>query len=466
MQRLSFRLSLLCGFLLVSCVLGAAAWRGLSVLEGFAAESRAGAAQALRITADVQQIAERSVDLERSARQYLVLGEPELLARFTAIRQQVDGILDRLAGNPALALDAAAAAWRAAAADAATALTAKDGKATLAALATLGARNAALADAVRQGLDAGNARLLTTLEANRRALAVEVGVALAAALAIALAIGCWLVRPIAALEAAIERLGAGEFAAPVAIGGPDDLRRLGQRLDWLRRRLAALEADRMRVLRHVSHELKTPLAAIREGVSLLQEEVPGPLSADQREVATILEQNSRALHRQIEDLLAYHAAVFDAGRVRYRRQGLPALLQSVADERCLQLQARSLRVTVAAGALELQVDADKLRVALGNLLSNAIAFSPPGGEIRVSARVADGRLQIDCCDSGPGVAPEDSERIFEPFVQGRRRPDAATPGSGVGLSIVRELVAAQGGRVFLLASAAGAHFRMELPYEN
>ncbi|MDQ5881074.1 MAG: two-component system, NtrC family, sensor histidine kinase GlrK, partial [Pseudomonadota bacterium] len=75
-------------------------------------------------------------------------------------------------------------------------------------------------------------------------------------------------------------------------------------------------------------------------------------------------------------------------------------------------------------------------------------------------------LFIDCIDQGPGVAEADSERIFDPFVQGSRRPVAARQGSGVGLSIVQEVLVAQGGRVFLVRSERGAHFRMELPYET
>lgn len=231
-------------------------------------------------------------------------------------------------------------------------------------------------------------------------------------------------------------------------------------------RLAELEADRARVLRHVSHELKTPLAALREGVALLREEVLGPLTVEQREVANILEHNTQVLQRQIEDLLDYHATVLDAVRVQRRRVVLRSLLESVVAEQQLQLLARELRAVVECGNEETQLDPDRMRVALGNLLSNAIAFSPVGGEIRLTACVRDGLLVIDCIDQGPGVAEADAERIFDPFVQGSRRPAVSQQGSGVGLSIVYEVAAAQGGRVRLVPSAQGAHFRMELPYEK
>ena len=466
MRRLSFRLTLLLGFLLVALLLGAAAWRGLRVLDNFAEQSRHGAALAVEVTAGIQQLAERSVDLERGARQYLVLQEPAMHERFERIHAEAGKLLERLDKLDVAEISVATAGWRSAASDASQALRAGDGEATLTALARLVGQNALLATAGRQWIDRHNTHLLQELESNRKHLLVQVLSAIAAALAIGAAIGWWLVRPIARLEGAIEQLGSSRFDQPIDIRGPVDLQRLGRRLDWLRQRLAQLEADRVRVLRHVSHELKTPLAAMREGVALLQEQVIGPLSDDQREVANILGHNTRALQRQIEDLLNYHATVFDAAHLVRRQVDLHELLQSVADTQRLQLQARALRVSISARRRQACLDPDKLSVALGNLLSNAIIFSVDGGEIRLLAAVVDELLVIDCIDAGPGVAEADAERIFEPFVQGRQRPESAPPGSGVGLSIVRELVAAQGGRVFLVKSERGAHFRMELPYEQ
>lgn len=466
MRRLSFRLTLLLGFLLVSLLLGAAAGRGLLVLERFADESRSGAAVALQLTADIQQLAERGVDLERSARQYFVLQDPALRLRFAEFLAQAEQLLDRVQAHGVASIDGAARDWRQSANEATVAMAAGESEAAVSALARIGFQNARLMELGRQWIDAHNARLLEDLERNRRLLLAQVVAALVAALMIALGIGWWLVRPVAALEGAIERLGAGQLGEAVVIRGPEDLQRLGRRLDWLRQRLAELESDRVRVLRHVSHELKTPLAAMCEGVALLQEQVIGPLTGDQQEVAKILENNARALQRQIEGLLSYHATVFDAGHVLRRRVGLRDLLQGAVDAQRLQFKARGLRVRIDAERRHALVDPGKLGVALGNLLSNAIVFSPEGGDIGLSASVADGLLRIDCVDAGPGVPPDDAERIFDPFVQGRWRPASAPPGSGVGLSIVRELVAAHGGRVYLVAGGSGARFRMELPYEQ
>jgi two-component system sensor histidine kinase GlrK len=121
-------------------------------------------------------------------------------------------------------------------------------------------------------------------------------------------------------------------------------------------------------------------------------------------------------------------------------------------------------VDVDGGPLQIEVDPDKLGTALGNLLSNAIRFSPLGGTIRFSFTQPPGLACIDIIDQGLGVADGDSARVFEPFYRGERQPEGAVRGTGIGLSIVREYVQAHGGRVDLLSDGPGAHFRIELPY--
>ncbi|HEX6156805.1 MAG TPA: histidine kinase dimerization/phospho-acceptor domain-containing protein, partial [Burkholderiales bacterium] len=135
-------------------------------------------------------------------------------------------------------------------------------------------------------------RLRADAEAVQRQLVLLVVFSTALALTIALALTRHVVRPIAELDAAIRQLGGADFAQPIAVSGPDDLRTLGERLDWLRRRLAEVEAQKNRFLRHLSHELKTPLTALREGAELLHDEIGGPLSSQQRKVVEIMKDNS------------------------------------------------------------------------------------------------------------------------------------------------------------------------------
>src|SRR5437667_7465784 len=129
-------------------------------------------------------------------------------------------------------------------------------------------------------------------------------VAIAIMLAILFAV--LIARPIRQLDQAIRQMGTADFTHAIEVNGPRDLRYLGQRLEWLRTRLSDLEEQQNRFLRHVSHELKTPLTAVREGVELLRDNVGGKLQPEQREIVRIVRENTLSLQKLIEDLLTYH----------------------------------------------------------------------------------------------------------------------------------------------------------------
>ena len=182
----------------------------------------------------------------------------------------------------------------------------------------------------------------------------------------------------------------------------------------------------------------------------MEDGVTGPLNESQREVARILRQNTAVLQAQIEDLLRFNTAAFDARRLVRRPVELRALIAEQVEVQKLQWQARRLTVEVRGESLTVEVDAEKLGTALGNLLSNAIRFSPIGGTIVFEVSQWPGRARIDITDAGPGVAPADRARVFEPFFRGERQPPDASRGSGIGLSIVQELVRAHDGQIDLL----------------
>jgi len=467
LSRMSFRQILLAGFLLISIVLGAAAVQGLRLLETFADQARTGADMAIDLTSSAQKLAERTIDMERSARQYRVLQDPALKARFLDQRVAAEGALRVFATAAPATLGGVADTWRAAAQQAESALddTAGD-QALREALDRLHRINERLSADARVWVSRQNTGLLDALEANRVRLATEVMGAVAAAIVIAGLFGWWLSRPVRQIERGIEQLGESRFEDRIAVSGPEDLQEVGMRLDWLRQRLIELEADRVRMLRHVSHELKTPLAALREGVSLLDDEVAGPLSSGQRELVGILSDNAHVLQGRIEDLLGFNAAVFDARRLRREPIDLRELMTRLADSQRLQAQAHNVSIQLDVARVTLDADREKLAVAVGNLLSNAISFSPADGTVRLRVSRSGDTVLLECVDEGPGVAPEDASRIFDPFFQGRRQPDKAREGSGVGLSIVREYVQAHGGHVRLMPSSKGAHFRIEIPIPN
>jgi two-component system sensor histidine kinase GlrK len=197
---------------------------------------------------------------------------------------------------------------------------------------------------------------------------------------------------------------------------------------------------------------------------LLDEGVAGSLNEGQREVARILRQNTAVLQGQIEDLLRFNAAAFEARQLLRRPTDLKELVADCVDRQRLQWQARQLAVRIEGESLWSEVDADKLGTALGNLLSNAIRFSPLRATIHIAVTRGAGRACIDISDEGPGIAAADRARVFEPFYRGEHQPADAPRGSGIGLSIVHEVVTAHGGQIELLPDSPGAHFHLELPH--
>ena len=468
LSRASIRQLLAVAFLLIAALLAAVSLRGLFTLDRLLSQSREAAALAVKASGDAQQLAERSVAMERAARQYVVLDDPVLRERFAAAAREAEAVLANLKRD--LEVPDSAAAWeqrlstiRALLPGPRSTAAARD-QAMSAEFRELTAVNADIAAQVRLASDKRNQALQAAQEAARGALGRQVLGAIVVAVVLALGFGVWLARPLKRLEAAIVGLGENRLDQPIEIRGPADVRALGVRLDWLRLRLAELDADKARFLRHVSHELKTPLAALREGVALLEEGVTGVLSDNQREVAGILRQNTVMLQRQIEDLLRFNAAAFEARHLTRRKTELAALVGDLVEAQQLQMQARRVRVNLHGGPLWIEVDPDKLSTALGNLLSNAIRFSPVGSAIEVSLARGDGSARIEIRDAGPGVAEADRARVFEPFFRGERQPSDAVRGTGIGLSIVYEYIAAHGGRIDLLPDGPGACFRIELPY--
>jgi two-component system sensor histidine kinase GlrK len=272
-----------------------------------------------------------------------------------------------------------------------------------------------------------------------------------------------ITRPIRQIDESIRRLGQADFSVPVRVGGPDDLQQLGERLDWMRERLADLEQQKNRFLRHMSHELKTPLTALREGAELLSEEVVGKLTAEQREIAEILRHNSIELQKLIEDLLSYGASQAQKPGVAVGRVELQLVANRVIEDQKLALRAKHLNFDVNVQDLTLNADSEKLRVMLDNLVSNAIKFSPAGGTITVSARRVGDEVELEVVDEGPGIAAEERGLVFEPFYRGRNAADALVKGTGIGLSVVREYVQMHGGTAEVVDASPGAHIRVRLP---
>lgn len=276
-----------------------------------------------------------------------------------------------------------------------------------------------------------------------------------------------ITRPLQRLDEAIRRLGAGDFSQPVTLSGPRDLQQLGERLDWMRNRLLEVEEEKLRFLRHLSHELKTPLTTIREGSELLREEIPGVLTPQQREIVELLSLNGVQLQKLIEDLLKFNAITQRSSVLTLEPVRLDQVVATLLDEYKVVVMARHIWFEVELAEVTVPGDREKLRVVVDNLISNAIKFSPLRGRIQVSLMVEAKVARLDVSDQGPGIAPEQRGRVFEAFYQGSAPYTGHVKGSGLGLSIAREYVNAHGGTIAAVDDGAtGTHMRVTLPLQQ
>ena len=272
-------------------------------------------------------------------------------------------------------------------------------------------------------------------------------------------------KPIRQIDNAIHQLGQSGFSKPIHIKGPTDLERLGRQLEWLRVRLLELAQEKNRFLRHMSHELKTPLANIREGTELLLDGTVGELDKPQKEVTGILRMNGLKLQQLIENLLSFSAWQAKSEILTLSDFPLRALVISVAKEQRLALKAAGIQLRLEVEDIIVNADREKIRTVLDNLLSNAVKFTPKGGMVTIRACRETASFVIDFADTGPGIPEAERARIFEAFFQGAREQGGHVAGTGIGLSVVLECVQAHDGMVDLVDSDefSGAHFRIHIP---
>lgn len=283
-------------------------------------------------------------------------------------------------------------------------------------------------------------------------------------------------RPLKQIDNEIHRLGSGNFSGEVTVKGPQDIEELGRRLDWLRRRVLELEEQKTAFLRHISHELKTPLTSIREGAELLLDERTRDLNPEQKDIALIMRDSSQQLQRLIEDLLEFGKRQIPRVETRREPVALESLVRRALDSHSLGRTAKNLRFALDLEPVQVAGDEKQLRIVVDNLLSNAIKYTPVGGEIRVRLAAEDGCVTLEVADSGPGIDPTDRERVFEPFYQGKAPYVGPVQGTGLGLTIARQHVQAHDGSIEILDtkdpaaspedSNKGARIRIRLPVDG
>lgn len=273
-----------------------------------------------------------------------------------------------------------------------------------------------------------------------------------------------IIGPVKGIERMINRLGEGRsLGDSVVFKGPRELRSVGQRIIWLSDRLAWLEAQRHQFLRHISHELKTPLASMREGSELLADRVAGPLTPEQEEIVGIMDSSSRNLQKLIEQLLDYNRKQADSV-VALQKVKIEPLVDMVISAHSLPARAKMMHTDLQLGVADCFAEPMLLMSALDNLYSNAVRYGDESGNIYIRSRSQGSGVCIEVANTGAPIPHAERAMLFEPFFQGNQPRRGAVKGSGLGLSIARDCVRRMRGELFLVEECAGeVCFRIELP---
>ncbi len=286
---------------------------------------------------------------------------------------------------------------------------------------------------------------------------------------IALVLASLLLRhftdPLRRLAAAVGRIADGDLGVRVSAESEDELGRLAQSFNAMALSLEEAERSKRQMIADVAHELRTPITVLRAAVEGFEDGVIEPTP----ENLSALKDKIHLTARLIDDL--QQLALADMGRLSLQTETFP-LRDVVADIAGLigpQIEDAGTRLSVAVPPDLPRVSGDRHRIqqVLLNLLANAIRHTPPGGEILVTAQVAEGGMvEVSVCDSGPGLSPEDEAHLFDRFYRGALARSSG-PGAGLGLSVVKAIIEAHGGRTWAEnRPEGGAAFHFTLPLDR
>ncbi|WP_447984925.1 sensor histidine kinase [Nitrospira sp. Nam74] len=280
-----------------------------------------------------------------------------------------------------------------------------------------------------------------------------------------------IVAPLRRLQEHIRKIGLGEFRNAINVPVPSDLRDLVESVRSMATKLQELDDMKAEFLSHMTHELRSPMTAVHAGTQLLLEQIPGPITDNQRSTLQIMEESSREVISMISGLL--DLAKFESGMMVYHPTSIDLMRNVDAAIQKVRLLAERERIRIIVNApsepVRVHVDETRIQQVLDNLLSNALKFSPEGALVclKLEPDVEKKTLQISVSDTGRGIAPESLPHIFENFYGGSTGTPSKVPGSGIGLALAKKVVEGHGGRIWAESELGkGTTMRFILPLES
>ncbi len=289
-------------------------------------------------------------------------------------------------------------------------------------------------------------------------------IALLVAFVLAITLSRWIASPLHRIASAAGQIAAGS-SHPLPLEGPKEVQDLALALNEMSHKVQLSQQSQRDFVANVSHELKTPLTSIQGFAQAIVDGAAQTPEALKQAGGVILAESSR-MYRLVMDLLTL--ARLDAGTadLHYEPLDLEALLQQVvmkftpqANQARVNLQSQLERVP------DVQGDSDRLAQVFGNLVDNAIKYTPAGGSVLVRTQLSGDKVLVHVADSGVGIAPDDLTRVFERFYRAdKSRQSGPDHGAGLGLAIARQIIQAHGGTITVSSSLGrGSEFMVRLP---
>jgi len=287
-------------------------------------------------------------------------------------------------------------------------------------------------------------------------------VSLVAMVIAVLAIARSITRPLRILQKGTEQVARGDFA-PIPVVTHDEIGRLAEAFNAMSNQLKKVDELKAEMLHHISHELRVPLQSVMAAYYLLTEGHRGPLNTEQEKLLGLIRDNIDrivAFSNQFLDL-----AKIEAGAMEFRRDLLDVaeVLHPLMDNMRLLAARRNVRMSLDVQQVPRVLgDAEKIGQVFSNLISNAVKYTPPGGEVNIGISRTTSGVRFTVKDNGLGIHPDDLPHIFEKFYQARNATGSDGKGSGVGLALVKAIVDGHHGRVSAVSTpGAGSTFTVD-----
>jgi two-component system sensor histidine kinase GlrK len=294
-------------------------------------------------------------------------------------------------------------------------------------------------------------------------------VILAAALFVGVVVSVWITRsittPLSHMKKKTAEVARGIFLADLEVASPPEIQALAGAFNTMCVKLGEVERLKSDFYSLMSHELRTPLTSIREGADMLLEGIAGEVGGKQRELLVIMSEESSRLLLLVGRLLELSKLESGALPFNFAQAELSPLISRIVRELSPLAAAKGIEIVWHGEEIPpLPLDAERILQVLRNLLGNALKFTPQGGTVRVTLARAEAEVAVSVADSGPGIARDEADIVFEKFRQASAGLSPRFQGTGLGLAIVKHIVEAHGGRVWVESEIGlGSCFTFVLP---